>query len=565
MCTSPLKILNPVKYPSERSKRYGYLNKYLVVPCGKCDECRAMRHEEIGSLSYAEFRDADLTLFYTLTYRDEMLPVYNVYTRQFGRGRGNVLKSDYVDGNIPCFSRDDIQRFYKNIRIRLDRYFASLHIPSPRIHYMNCCEYGKGSSGSHRPHYHGMIYFSWLCGSYSRLDSGMKELIKSHIESVIESSWCLYRTQLRDSSGRFSGLSSSARLGMVSGSKSRGYWCNSYVANYYVSKYSTKDLSFFEQPLLKEWCSKDPNIIFDMRNCLPRMTHSKNFGYGLLDDFVGKSSDAMVKMLVKGFEIPEQTFLCGEVFNHPYPRNIVRKLFFNTNYDLVFKYDDMREFSVSEEEVVSHWTLSQKSRSEDSAFYYFDVERQVYESRFARLRARLEFKESLLKEYLKVQDFKDRKFSDKVYELMSKHFLDASLPDGVIGAHERADYIDAVSSFSDSDEFYRYYRYWKYCSFLCVSSYDVIDLDEVVDEMRVLNLRRGYEDMAYHSRPYLSDVSYPFSCVDDRYYQDNIISSMQLVMDFYSRLSSRCRALNINLDQKLFNFKKSLNSFIYEE
>ena len=546
MCTSPLKILNPIKYPGNASKRYGYLNKFITVPCGKCEECRSKRHEEIGSLSYAEQRVSDLSMFYTLTYKDEMLPVYNCITHKFSRGNGNPLKSNYKNGNIPCFSRDDIQRFYKNVRIRLERYFSSHHLSIPQIKYMNCCEYGKSSTGSHRSHYHGMIYFRWLDGSFRRLSSNYQEIIKNTIIATVESSWCLYRRQCRANDGRFSDLSVGESLGKVSASSSRGYWCSGYRASFYAAKYATKDVDFFEQPLLVDWLKRTPTLLSDMNDYLPKFTHSKNFGDDLLNDFVGKSSHQIADMLSRGFVIPEQTLDEGQTFRHAYPRTIIDRYFFNTSYDLVFNRELMRRDNVSEEDVRSVWTLSQSKRSQvvsnmsakmSRPFYYWHNGRGCFVPYYAQLRVRKEFKPELMDTFLSMHDLKDSGYAEKVHDAFMSGVLDS-----LIRTDYRENKIDKKKitkyreKFRDFNEFLRCFKIWKYMSSLMTKSVDSVVLgsvDQMCSDVRRYSVLRDYSDTDYRRMPYVSDIQVEYTIGESHSFKHDYIKPIEFVMDLY--------------------------------
>ncbi|QRV61779.1 replication initiator protein [Microvirus sp.] len=555
MCTNPLKILNPIKYPSDRAKQYGYLNKFITVPCGKCEECRSKRHEEIGSLAYAEQRVSDLTMFYTLTYRDEMLPVYNCITHKFSRGNGNPLKSDYKKGNIPCFSREDIQRFYKNVRIRLERYFSAHHLTVPSIKYMNCCEYGKSGTGSHRSHYHGLIYFRWLDGSFSRLSSDYQNIIKNTIIATVESSWCLERRQRRTRSGRFTSQSVSVSLGVVSASSSRGYWCSGYRASFYAAKYSTKDVDFFEQPLLMDWLKRIPSLLSDMADYLPKFTHSKNFGDDLLNDFNGKAPHQVAEMLSRGFVIPEQVVDQGQTIRHPYPKVIVDRYFFNTDYDLVFNYDLMKREGVSEEDVRSVWTLSQSKRAlvysnmcgkMSHPYYYWNQSRRCYVPYFAQLRIRKEFKPVLLDTFLSMQDLKDSDYAQKVYDAFMSGLLDSS-----IRTDYRENKIDRKklekyrSQFRDYSVFLRTFKIWKYMNTLMTQSIDSLALggiDSILSEVRNCSVLRDYDDTTFHRMSYVADLNVEFTIGDSHSFRHDYIKPMDFVMSLYLKFTHTTRA-----------------------
>lgn len=99
-----------------------FLRQYdFFVPCGKCMACRIARSREWSIRLLHEMDYFDESVFVTLTYNDENLP---------------------VDGNV---SKDVLQRFFKRLRKRLD---------GRSIKYFACGEYGEKNG---RPHYHAII------------------------------------------------------------------------------------------------------------------------------------------------------------------------------------------------------------------------------------------------------------------------------------------------------------------------------------------------------------------------------------------------------------------------
>lgn len=94
----------------------------MYVPCGKCMACRISRTTEWTTRIMHEMDNHESSIFVTLTYADEALP---------------------VSGNL---SKDELQRFFKRLRKRLE----------PRkVKYYACGEYG---SQTKRPHYHAIIF-----------------------------------------------------------------------------------------------------------------------------------------------------------------------------------------------------------------------------------------------------------------------------------------------------------------------------------------------------------------------------------------------------------------------
>lgn len=158
MCFHPLRIRNP----RVDNFQPGLDKPFLHVPCGHCPQCESVRSDEWYIRSYFEFRYALLkggfVQFFTLTYSPNRLPTYNGY---------------------PCFSRSDVQKYLKRVRMRLVRYFDKFALPGKDIvkgsvRYLITCEYGDQF---HRPHYHCLFFLR---------DSRISQSIFKH---VLLSSW----------------------------------------------------------------------------------------------------------------------------------------------------------------------------------------------------------------------------------------------------------------------------------------------------------------------------------------------------------------------------------------
>lgn len=104
------------------SRKDGFSDMHLQVPCGKCIGCRADQALMWSIRAYHESTLHDKSCFVTLTYDDAHLP---------------------ADGKI---SKDDLQRFFK--RLRKD-------YPPRSIRYIACGEYGEQTR---RPHYHAILF-----------------------------------------------------------------------------------------------------------------------------------------------------------------------------------------------------------------------------------------------------------------------------------------------------------------------------------------------------------------------------------------------------------------------
>lgn len=110
------------------------LSLFSVCPCGKCTECHYCKVTEFESRILMEAAAFPEMYFFTLTYDDKHLP------------SEGLRKSDMV-------------LFNKRLRFRIFKQFGA------RVRLVYCGEYGKTT---HRPHYHGLIFFDRLLSMSER-------------------------------------------------------------------------------------------------------------------------------------------------------------------------------------------------------------------------------------------------------------------------------------------------------------------------------------------------------------------------------------------------------------
>lgn len=153
MCLQPRTILNRSHHFDETKPQY------LVVPCGRCDECRRKKQNEWFVRCFYEWHsNPHRTYFYTLTYNQEHLPKYL---------------------GVPHFSKRDIQLFIKRLRYELSGYGCKLR-------YMICSEFGELY---HRPHYHALFYIS-------------EDIHPARFYKIVEKSWQNGFVKYGDNMGR---------------------------------------------------------------------------------------------------------------------------------------------------------------------------------------------------------------------------------------------------------------------------------------------------------------------------------------------------------------------------
>lgn len=110
-------------------------DKYMIVPCGKCPECRSKWRTQLAQRMRYELLNYNVhteVCFLTLTINDEMM-----------------------EKVCPGMSLDHayFQKFIKRLRRHLE-----YHGYNKKIKYFMCGEYGENEN--HRPHFHVML-FGW--------------------------------------------------------------------------------------------------------------------------------------------------------------------------------------------------------------------------------------------------------------------------------------------------------------------------------------------------------------------------------------------------------------------
>lgn len=302
MCSNTKQIKN-------RTTLYknGLDKPYITVDCGTCDSCRVKKQLDFYTRCYSEYKyyieNGGRVLFITLTYNDFYVPSYqiSINSKQF---------------EIPCFSVDDRQRFIKRVRRFFEYHFGyspecfeddKLVFP---IKYFISCEYGEKYK---RPHYHALLFFP----------PSVKPL-PSNFHFLVGNCW----RYIRDKDRKFA-----REIGFYFFSKDKkdgSYrpYVESFKCLKYVSKYITKDLSYFNNEKVNSFLnainklddfSRKEYLSYFSSYC-PRPLISNNFGSPLLYDFK-KHFENYVK---KGVPVLE-----NKVKYYSLPYYIIRKACFN--------------------------------------------------------------------------------------------------------------------------------------------------------------------------------------------------------------------------------------------
>lgn len=274
MCYRPLHITANNVYRNTNVSASTY-----DVPCGKCESCRdayrnmwkcRLWHE----LDYTN-NHGGTAVFLTFTYNDEHLPLIEV----------NGSK-------IPCFNHQDVKTFLNRLKIRMYRMYGK-----NSYKYFIAMEYGKNTK---RQHLHGLFTLA-SCVDWKVFTELCRDLWSDKG----------YMFPKRDKYGRYVKDDGTDDTPLI---RSIVKGC------IYVSKYVTKDLSYYDIP------SVDAAIKFDKafaRKFGPRHYQSNNLGISILDKVNLADNEAVVSFLSDGIVVPYATCRI------PVPRYIKKKLLFD--------------------------------------------------------------------------------------------------------------------------------------------------------------------------------------------------------------------------------------------
>lgn len=196
---SPFRCFHPKRIYNK------YLNEYLYVNCRECDGCLSARSAELTSRVNNECKQHKYSIFFTLTYDNEHLPVMKFHSGTLFLGSspidrdsktGNYIYPSFDSSSIDDFdvygltptsyndeltfayvNKYDVQKFLMRLRSHLYRgvefryskssdgsivrklenveYLKNVSKDERKIRYFICSEYGPSYF---RPHYHGILW-----------------------------------------------------------------------------------------------------------------------------------------------------------------------------------------------------------------------------------------------------------------------------------------------------------------------------------------------------------------------------------------------------------------------
>ncbi len=178
-CFSPKRIINP------------YTKEVMYVPCRKCPSCLNRYTHEWSKRIENECKFHYFSMFVTLTYDNEHLPMFKPVWCDAEGSEGYLMLSnrdcdadkclpESLSGQfipvthsdavgVPYCCRQDVVLFLKRLRSRIDYYFKTHCInENKKIRYFLCSEYGPRTF---RPHYHAIFWFDseTICREFGTL------------------------------------------------------------------------------------------------------------------------------------------------------------------------------------------------------------------------------------------------------------------------------------------------------------------------------------------------------------------------------------------------------------
>lgn len=278
MCTSPIRIKN-----HSRTFVRGVDRDYLLVPCGKCADCRKRKSNDLYVRSFFEFEHTKLcngfAQLITLTYNDSCLPRSTSY-------------------RIPCFSRTDITNFLKRLRQYLLRHY---NVEAGSLRYTMCCEYGGERQ---RPHYHFVFFVNSFVSSLNFVHA-------------IRECW---------------------KFGFVATTNDNNGVINSSNGLKYVAKYVSKDVitsAFFEQQVEFLRNLGNSSEVEELKKHMPFNRRSIGFGdFGLSDKC--KYHITLDNLRKRNVTIVDSNGVCTFAL----PLHYVRRALYDKFVDKEFDYKD---------------------------------------------------------------------------------------------------------------------------------------------------------------------------------------------------------------------------------
>lgn len=294
MCSSPITICNKSRY------RNLYLSPVeYYVPCGHCADCRSTRQSDwrvrlAHEISFT-YDNGGTVLMLLLSYNNEHLPTI-AYPQSDGK----------LSDPTPCFSREDITFLLNNVRT-----YIYEHYNKASFRFYLASEYGEHFK---RPHYHVIFFLSVGLDPHDFYDVVLKFWQEKGFLFPKRVSHGVY--------SRYNKVKKCHEPAYITLKSLKG------SANY-VSKYVTKDLSYFRIPAVNDFYynvapklrkkMQSQEVLRFYKRSLPFFRCSKGLGYCMAS---GKSMSELKDMILNGVSNP--ITLRVEKF----PSSILRRLMY---------------------------------------------------------------------------------------------------------------------------------------------------------------------------------------------------------------------------------------------
>lgn len=191
---------------------------------------------------------------------------------------------------IPVFNHNDVKLFLNRLKVRAYRLFGK-----SSYKYFIAMEYGKNTK---RQHLHGLFFLE-------------PSVDWSNFVELCRSLWSYGFMFPKKSFGRYV---------KDDGSDDCPLLRDSVKGSVYVSKYVTKDISFYEIPSISSILKTDASFL---RPFLPKHYQSNNLGISILDRIDTSSSEKFCDTFLNGLSVPYSDSRI------PLPRYIKKKLLYN--------------------------------------------------------------------------------------------------------------------------------------------------------------------------------------------------------------------------------------------
>lgn len=237
---------------------------HLSVPCGKCDECRsALQSEWQTRLLYHThdtYKNGGVGVFLTFTYAPNKLHYFPVPELS----------------DVPCFDRSEVIEFLHALKHRVQKHYGY-----DMYTYFLVSEYGKTTK---RPHLHMAAYLkngldpTWFAETCRALWSDKGFMFpkydhkrKMYVDNYNCPSDILFKSE--------------------------------YGSARYVSKYITKDISFYSIPALSDYIARCGAS--KISNCLPKHWQSNGIGLSQIE-FIRDMRDAIKNGVINPYEVDKK-------------------------------------------------------------------------------------------------------------------------------------------------------------------------------------------------------------------------------------------------------------------